>query len=108
MKQLLVIKSVQSRVRYDEAELKRIIDKKAGNRWWQFKKPFKSIVLVDGFATMPTLSVTVPLSGTIEIASLAAKRKIVLLRVPASTCFFVTCVERNNNRYTPALAVSLS
>ncbi|HEU4902699.1 MAG TPA: hypothetical protein VFT06_07895 [Flavisolibacter sp.] len=108
MKQLLVIKSVQSRVRYNETELKRIIDKKAGNGWWHFKKPFQSIMVADGFATMPTFSVTVPLSGTIEIASLAAKGKVVLLQVHTSTRFFVTCVERKNHHCIPALAVSLS
>lgn len=107
MKQLVVIKSVKCRVRYDESKVKRLINKQARNIWWRFQKRCKPSVTVDGFATFASLSVTVPLSGIIEIAFLAATGKIVVLQVPSSTQFFVTCVERNNC-FTTDLAVSLS
>jgi hypothetical protein len=108
MKQLPSIRSVQSKVRFVETELKRIITKQVGNTWLWKRNANKPAMIVDGFATLSTFSITVPLSGTIEIAFLADKGKVVTLQVPSSTHFFVTCINRNDSPSIPAFAVSLS
>ena len=107
MKQLVVIKSVQSRVRYEESEVQRIINKQVGNNWWRFRKRCKTTAIIDGFATFSTVSVTVPLRGMIEIVFLATRGEITYLQVPSTTHFVATFIERKNH-FTPVLSVSLS
>jgi hypothetical protein len=88
--------------------MKRILHKQIGNTWFWKRNTNKPAMIVDGFATLPTFSVTVPLSGVIEIAFLTNNEKTVVLHVPSSTRFFVTFIDRNDEYSTPAFAVSLS
>jgi hypothetical protein len=108
MKQLPSIKSVQSRVRYEETELKQIVSKQTGKPFFWRKPVKKSVMLVDGYAMLSTYSATVPLRGMIEITFLADQAHTVILQVPSSTYFFITCLEQDELASIPAFAISLS
>ena len=108
MKNLPSIQSVQSRVRYEETDLKQIITRQAGKSWFWKKHAKKQAGIFDGYASLSTYSGTIPLRGIIEIAFLAGKKHTVILQVPSSTLFFITCFGNNDSDVTPAFAISLS
>ena len=110
MKQLPEITSVQSKVRFLDTELQRVLDKKNGVRWfWKRSNEARSTVMVDGYETIKSSSVTLPLQGIVEICfSCVDEKAIGVIHIPVRTHFLITCISRNNGNYFPAMEASLS
>ena len=110
MKQLPEITSVQSKVRFLDTELQKVLDRKNGIRWfWRRNNEIRPTVMVDGYETVTTSSVTIPLQGIVEICfSCYGEKALGVIHVPVKTHFFITCISRNNGNYFPAMEASLS
>ena len=110
MKQLPEITSVQSKVRFLDTDLHKLLDRKNEIRWfWKRNNEIKATVMIDGYETIKSTSVNILLKGIVEICfSGHNKKDIGVIFVPARTHFLVTCISRNNGNYFPAMEASLS
>ena len=108
MKKQPVIQSVQSRVRFVESELKRLINRQQWKGWFWKRTVRLATGIPDGYTALSTFSVTVPLSGTVAIGTLDRTGNVVTVQVPSSTHFLVTCIYQPVGSYQPELSVSLS
>lgn len=110
MKQLPEITSVQSKVRFLDTELQKVLDRKNENRmFWKRKNEAKSTVMVDGYETINSSSVNIVLKGIVEICfSCHAEKAVGVIHIPVRTQFLITCISRNHGNYFPAMEASLS
>jgi len=110
MKQLPEITSVQSKVRFLDTELQKVLDRKNGIRWfWRRNNEVKSTVMVDGYEIITSSSVNIQLQGIVEICfSCYNEKAIGVIHIPVRTHFLITCISRNNGNYFPAMEASLS
>ena len=108
MKQSQIIKSVQSRVQFVEKELRRTVEHQLGP--WLFWKRMakKQAILLKGYTTVSTCSVTVPLTGLVEITFLDSCDQVAVIHIPTATQFFVTCISKPSGDFFPGIESSLS
>lgn len=108
MKQSQIIKSVQSRVQFVEKELRRTVERQLGP--WLFWKRLgkKPSIIVKGYTTVSTCSVTIPLTGLIEITFLDSFDQVAVIHIPTTTHFFVTCISKPSGDFFPGIESSLS
>jgi len=65
--------------------------------------------MADGYETITSSSITIPLHGIVEICfSCYDQKAIGVIHTPVRTHFLVTCISRNNGNYFPAMEASLS
>lgn len=108
MKQSLVITSVKSRVRFSDSELKRILHKQRWRLWFRHWRNKRKANVPDGYDTLSTYSLEIPLQGVVELGLQNSDGRAVSARLPAATRFFVTTQRQQHGQYTPVFFLSLS
>lgn len=91
-----------------EKELRKVVEGQLGP-WLFWKRMAKKPVLrLQGYTTVSTCSVTVPLTGLVEITFLDSDDHVAVLHIPTTTQFFVTCISKPSGDFFPGLESSLS
>ena len=108
MKRFPQITSVESRLKFLDCELQRIVgSQNKTHKLW--KSQASSPAAIDGYETFSSCSVNIPLHGTIEICfSNLNEKAITLISILTRTRFLITCIRSGNGNYLPAMEISLS
>ena len=110
MKRLPQITSVESKLRFLNTELQRVIDSHSKTRkLWKRKGEATLQATIDGYETFNSCSVNIPLQGTVEIFFSNFNEKApTLISVLTRTRFLITCIRSGNGNYFPVMEASLS